>query len=70
MMVPPVPIPNTEVKRHSANGSACIACARVGRCQYYAPFLGNKERGFFCTDTVGDDLAVRGEPDLFSSLRD
>ena len=31
--VPPVPIPNTEVKRHSSDGSACIACARVGRCQ-------------------------------------
>ena len=30
---PPVPIPNTEVKRHSSDGSACLACARVGRCQ-------------------------------------
>ena len=30
---PPVPIPNTEVKRLSADGSACLACARVGHCQ-------------------------------------
>ena len=34
---PPVPIPNTEVKRHSADGSACLACARVGRCQSLCP---------------------------------
>jgi hypothetical protein len=33
VVVPPVPIPNTEVKRHSADGSACLACARVGHCQ-------------------------------------
>ena len=32
-MVPPVPIPNTDVKRCRADGSACIACARVGRRQ-------------------------------------
>ena len=30
---PPVPIPNTEVKRCSPDGSASIGCARVGRCQ-------------------------------------
>ena len=33
--VPPVPIPNTAVKRRLADGSACIACARVGRCRVY-----------------------------------
>src|ERR1035438_10193796 len=32
-VVPPVPIPNTAVKRCRADGSACIACARVGRCR-------------------------------------
>ena len=32
---PPVPIPNTAVKHHSANGSASIGCARVGRCQFF-----------------------------------
>jgi len=37
-VVPPVPIPNTAVKRCRADGSACIACARVGRCR------GNLER--------------------------
>ena len=31
---PPVPIPNTEVKRCSPDGSASIGCARVGRRQY------------------------------------
>ena len=30
---PPVPIPNTEVKRRSANGSRTTGPARVGRCQ-------------------------------------
>ena len=32
-VVPPVPIPNTEVKRCSPDGSASLGCARVGRCQ-------------------------------------
>ena len=31
--VTPVPIPNTEVKLFSADGSWGIAPARVGRCQ-------------------------------------
>jgi hypothetical protein len=30
---PPVPIPNTEVKRRSADGSLTTGHARVGRCQ-------------------------------------
>ena len=30
-VVRPDPIPNSAVKRCVANGSACIACARVGR---------------------------------------
>src|SRR2546422_11554885 len=34
-VVPPVPIPNTAVKRCRADGSACIACARVGHCRGY-----------------------------------
>jgi hypothetical protein len=33
-VAPPVPIPNTEVKRVIADGSASIGCARVGRRQY------------------------------------
>ena len=32
---PPVPIPNTEVKRCSADGSATKGRVRVGRCQNY-----------------------------------
>ena len=34
---PPVPFPNTEVKRCSPNDSASIGCAKVGRCQYPRP---------------------------------
>ena len=31
--VTPVPIPNTEVKSSSADGTACSFCGRVGHCQ-------------------------------------
>ena len=34
-VVRPVPIPNTAVKRSLADGSACIACARVGSRQFF-----------------------------------
>ena len=34
-MVRPVPIPNTAVKRSIADGSGCIASARVGRRQIF-----------------------------------
>lgn len=34
---PPGPIPNPEVKRRSADGSASLGCARVGRCQALNP---------------------------------
>ena len=33
-VVPPVPIPNTEVKRCSPDDSASIGCAKVGRRQF------------------------------------
>lgn len=46
-VAPPVPIPNTEVKRCSADGSASIGCARVGHRQSYAPSFGNKAWGIF-----------------------
>ena len=36
-MAPPVPIPNTEVKRCSPDGSATIGRARVGRRQNKMP---------------------------------
>ena len=36
----PDPIPNSAVKRCVANGSACRACARVGRCRvFYFPLF-------------------------------
>ena len=38
-MVPPVPIPNTEVKHCRADDSAAIGCAKVGRCQSLNPTL-------------------------------
>src|SRR5436189_4228589 len=34
-VVRPDPIPNSAVKRSVADGSACIACARVGRRQIF-----------------------------------
>ena len=48
-MEPPVPIPNTEVKRRSADGSVELVYARVGRCQYFPPLhpVYRREGGFF-----------------------
>ena len=49
---PPVPIPNTEVKRCSPDDSVSIGYAKVGRRQSYAPFLVKAGNGalVFCTD--------------------
>lgn len=58
-MAPPVPIPNTEVKRCSPDDSACLACAKVGRRQYYAPSLGNRRRGFSFDFSSGFDPPTR-----------
>ena len=44
-VVPPVPIPNTEVKRCSPDDSASLGCAKVGRRQSHAPLFLPKERG-------------------------
>ena len=33
MLVPPDPIPNSVVKRHSADGSVGLPHVRVGHCQ-------------------------------------
>src|SRR5438445_6867997 len=33
--VPPVPIPNTEVKPSRADGTARFPCGRVGRCRNF-----------------------------------
>ena len=41
MVEPPGPIPNPEVKRHSANGSGTIGPVRVGRRQVYAQHFEN-----------------------------
>src|ERR1700737_4469720 len=35
--VPPVPIPNTEVKPSRADGTARFPCGRVGRCRNIFP---------------------------------
>jgi hypothetical protein len=45
-VAPPVPIPNTEVKRRSADGSGAQGSARVGRCQIQTQPAGNG--GLFC----------------------
>jgi hypothetical protein len=44
-VAPPVPIPNTAVKRCSPDGSTAIGRARVGRRQNKTP-LGLPQRGF------------------------
>ena len=52
---PPGPIPNPEVKRHSANGSGTIGPVRVGRRQVYARHFENiQSAGLFFYD-VWDD---------------
>ena len=45
-VVRPVPIPNTAVKRSLANGSGCIASARVGYRQNFNKSR-NESFGFF-----------------------
>ncbi len=46
-VVPPVPIPNTEVKRCCADDSWAIGPAKVGRCQIQSPHLLKKRWGVF-----------------------
>ena len=53
VMEPPVPIPNTEVKHCSADGSVAKGFVRVGRCQFNSLYFKEKknpthfELGFF-----------------------
>ena len=68
-VAPPVPIPNTEVKRCSPDDSASLGCAKVGRRQIYAPPLGNKRRGFlFGVTGAGNVLRIAGK-DLIQRSR-
>jgi hypothetical protein len=46
-VVRPVPIPNTAVKHSVADGSACIACARVGSRQFFIQEAGRKSGFLF-----------------------
>ena len=54
VVVPPVPIPNTAVKHHSANGSRTQGSARVGRCQIIKAAL---RGGFFASTSHDRSLA-------------
>jgi hypothetical protein len=54
---PPVPIPNTEVKRYSADGSAAIGRVRVGRRQFLPTFLWKV--GFFVSTQVAQSCSLR-----------
>ena len=47
-VAPPVPIPNTEVKRCSPDDSASLGCAKVGRRQSLRPVSWKQEAGPFC----------------------
>ncbi len=55
VVVPPVPIPNTAVKHHSANGSRTQGSARVGRCQIIKAAL---RGGFFASTSRDRSLAA------------
>ena len=55
VVVPPVPIPNTAVKHHSANGSRTQGSARVGRCQIIKAAL---RGGFFASTRHDRGLAA------------
>src|SRR6202007_1143795 len=75
-VVPPVPIPNTEVKRCSPDGSASIGCARVGHCQSYEPQVPKGIWGSFFsynrtpTPCCPPDFAPSSKtPDFASSFR-
>ncbi len=62
-VAPPVPIPNTEVKRAIANDSAGIACVKVGRCQLNGPRQAKARRGSFFwallpSNGTGGDFSV------------
>ena len=61
VVAPPVPIPNTEVKRCSPDGSTAIGRARVGRRQNKNP--GEFYHRGFCvvpTPTRAENTATRG----------
>ena len=58
-MEPPVPIPNTEVKRCSPDDSASIGCAKVGRRQSPAPLRLTPERGGLFFGGVGTPFGMR-----------
>src|SRR5437667_2977591 len=66
-VAPPVPIPNTEVKRCSPDGSATLGCARVGRRQNPATCF--KWRGFsLLGGTRASRVGLRGSPRRESSF--
>jgi hypothetical protein len=63
VVVPPVPIPNTAVKRHSANGSRTQGPARVGRRQIIPPPSQKRKaapagRLFLCPEGSGSGEAL------------
>ena len=55
---PPVPIPNTEVKHCSADGSVAKGFVRVGRCQFNSLCFKEKKTQLFlswvflCLNTI------------------
>jgi len=56
--VTPVPIPNTEVKGLSGDGTAALGCGRVARCRdFFGPVLFHKTGLFFaCMECVFDSV--------------
>ena len=67
----PVSIPNTEVKSPIAEGTAGLACGRVGRCRIFflEPQIFNEICGFFLCPEGAVAGSTGGAEELFLPLR-
>ncbi len=61
-VVPPVPIPNTEVKRCCADDSMAKGYAKVGRCQIKHHPASRKRCGVFCAQKPRSKTKRRRDP--------
>ena len=66
--VPPVPIPNTEVKHSRVHGSATYVCARVDHCRalYFADMAQLVERTLGKGEVLSSILSIST---IFGNLR-
>jgi hypothetical protein len=66
-VVPPVPIPNTEVKRCCADDSMAIGHVKVGRCQIITPHISKEMWGVFLCD---EKISAKMRAENYDRLRD